>query len=280
MNIIENIIPPNTGVRTSKPLTDLRGLVIHWIGVTQSRASVIRNNFERDECGTHYIIDWNTGDIIHCVPDDEVCYHVGASSYTDTKRAICGNASPNYYLVGIECCINDDEEIPKDFYIRGKYPNLGKPSEIQYERLVEFCAYWLKKNNLTTNNLYRHYDITGKECHVWFYNDENRWINFKKEVDLLMKGEITLPEITELNNRIESLENKIRELEKQLKEVSDYAGIKYAWVDNNMPEWARDTIKKLYKKKLLLGSGPNGELNLSNDDLRLFVILDRAGVFN
>ena len=58
MNIIENIIPPNTGVRTSKKLKDLRGLVVHWIGVPQSRASVIRKNFERDECGTHYIIDW------------------------------------------------------------------------------------------------------------------------------------------------------------------------------------------------------------------------------
>lgn len=280
MNIIENIIPPNTGVRTNRPLSDLRGLVIHWIGVSQSRASVIRKNFESDSCGTHYIIDWNTGDIIHCVPDNEVCLHVGADNYTATKRKICGNNSPNYYLVGIECCINDSDKIPKDFYIRGKYPNLGKPSEIQYECLVEFCAYWLKKNNLTVDNLYRHYDITGKECHVWFYNDEDRWITFKKEVDLFMKGEITLVEIKEINERIDKLEKRINDLETELKKVGDYAGVRYAWIDDNMPDWAKDTIRKLYNKELLRGSGPNGELNLSYDDLRFLTILDRAGAFN
>jgi hypothetical protein len=279
MNIIENIIPPKTGVRTSKKLKDLRGLVVHWIGVPQSRASVIRKNFERDECGTHYIIDWNNGDIIHCVPDNEVCFHVGANSYTQTKNQICGNDSPNYYLVGIECCINDEDTIPKDFYIRGKYPNLGKPSTIQYEKLVEFCAYWLKKNNLTIDNLFRHYDITNKECHIWFYNDEERWKIFKKEVDLLMKGEITLEEIKEINERIDKLEEKVAQLEKLLLSVNDYAGVKYAWIDDNMPEFARETITKIYNKGLLRGSGPNGELNLSYDDLRFLTILDRAGTF-
>ena len=47
----------------------------------------------------------------------------------------------------------------------------------------------------------------------------------------------------------------------------------------NMPDFAKPTISKLVEKGILKGSGPNGELNLSYDDLRLLVILDRQGLF-
>ena len=52
----------------------------------------------------------------------------------------------------------------------------------------------------------------------------------------------------------------------------------YAWIDDNMPEWARPTISKLVQKGYLKGDN-EGKLMLDDNMLRTLVILDRAGAF-
>lgn len=52
----------------------------------------------------------------------------------------------------------------------------------------------------------------------------------------------------------------------------------YNYIDNNMPEWARPTIRKLAEKGLLKGD-ENG-LNLTDDILRILVINDRTGIYD
>ncbi len=52
----------------------------------------------------------------------------------------------------------------------------------------------------------------------------------------------------------------------------------YAWVDDNMPEWARPTISKLVDKGYLK-EDEEGKLMLNDNMLRILVILDRAGAF-
>lgn len=54
-----------------------------------------------------------------------------------------------------------------------------------------------------------------------------------------------------------------------------------------MPDWAKPTVEKLMKKKVLVGSGkdkdPQGypaDLDLSLDSVKLLSVLDRAGVFD
>lgn len=189
MYIKYDIIPKGMGVRCGKKLTACRGLVVHWIGVPQARAEVIRRNFERQTTGAHYISDWNDGGIIQCVPEDEVCYHVGANTYTTTKQAICGGANPNWYLVGIECCIDPATAIPGDYAAAGKYMDMGRPSDAQYQGLVAFAADFLRRHHLTVDNLYRHYDITHKACPIWFVKDSGRWRKFKADVAAEMEGE-------------------------------------------------------------------------------------------
>lgn len=185
MEIKKNLIPYNQYSRPMRNLKELKGLVIHWIGVSQSKASVIRNNFANAYgvyASTHYIIDYDTGEIIQAIPENEVAFHVGSNSYTPFWKSF-GLGNPNNYLVGIECCINKNTgKIPDDYSIKGKYPELGKPSEVQYKNLVEFCADFLKRNKLTVDNLYRHYDITGKACHIYFYNHDDEWDKFKRDV--------------------------------------------------------------------------------------------------
>ena len=54
----------------------------------------------------------------------------------------------------------------------------------------------------------------------------------------------------------------------------------------DMPDWAQPTIKKMIEKGLLGGSGEKDEtgnpidLDLSMDMIRIFVVNDRAGIYN
>ena len=239
MTILEDLIPRGTGARPGYQLTRLKGLVVHWIGASQPRASVIRSNFARSVTGTHYVIDHNDGTIIHCVPDDEVCYHVGASagfSYTDTKRAICGDNNPNWYLVGIECCISAADKIPDDYAAYGKYMELGRPSAAQYEALVEFCADFLHRHGLTVEQLYLHNDITTKTCHVWFVKDRARWAQFKARVADRLEDLTMTPE------RFKEMLDEIDPVYQTLEDVPDY--------------WRAD-VKRLMEAGAIRGDGVN-----------------------
>ncbi|MEA4824914.1 MAG: GH25 family lysozyme [Clostridiaceae bacterium] len=51
---------------------------------------------------------------------------------------------------------------------------------------------------------------------------------------------------------------------------------KYAY---ECPDWAQDTLKKLDRKKYLTGKGDDKGLDLTEDMLRMLVVLDRAGAF-
>lgn len=53
----------------------------------------------------------------------------------------------------------------------------------------------------------------------------------------------------------------------------------YNYIDENMPEWARPTIQKLVHKGLLKGN-EKGKLELNDTMLKIFVVNDRAGIYN
>ena len=52
----------------------------------------------------------------------------------------------------------------------------------------------------------------------------------------------------------------------------------YAWVDDNMPNWAKPTVTKLMRKGYLKGDN-EGKLMLDDNMLRILVINDRAGIY-
>ena len=84
---------------------------------------------------------------------------------------------------------------------------------------------------------------------------------------LKKEGELSMGQYEELTNRIDELEEKLGDAE-----------MFYNYIDENMPEWARPTIKKLVDKGWLKGND-DGELALSDDMLRIFVVNDRAGMY-
>jgi hypothetical protein len=88
----------------------------------------------------------------------------------------------------------------------------------------------------------------------------------------------TESEETLMSREYEELNKKISNLSSLVTKLTDNSVIKYAWNDKNIPEYARETITKLTYRNILKGD-ENGKLNLSNDFIRMLVLLDRSGVF-
>ena len=74
----------------------------------------------------------------------------------------------------------------------------------------------------------------------------------------------------------EELKGMLQGLDKRLAALE--GKMIYNYIDKNMPDWARPTIQKMVDKKLLVGD-EQGNLGLTEEMLRTYVIMDRAGVF-
>jgi N-acetylmuramoyl-L-alanine amidase CwlA len=100
------------------------------------------------------------------IPFDELAYHVGAKKYMGGIREKL-SSNPNNCTLGIECCVID------------KNGSMRKETQ---NSLFKLCVYLCRKYNLSSEDLYLHYEITGKMCHLFFVKRPDRWEQFKKKV--------------------------------------------------------------------------------------------------
>lgn len=158
----------NTGNYT---IRRVEGIVIHWTANIDKGADAVanRNYFNTTDrrASAHYIVDQDK--IIQCIPDNEVAWHVG-----DRKR---GNqtvdiSNPNFKLIGVEMCVNKDSNWTAT-----------------YNNTVWLVKRLINQYNLNTDKVYRHYDITGKECPLMFMPDKVNgeefhwnWLNFLNDL--------------------------------------------------------------------------------------------------
>lgn len=177
-NIIESLL---TKSRFTRPKTksDIKGIVVHWVANPNSTAIGNRNYFESLRFGqkssngsyiyasAHEIIDLN-GDVIVCIPDDELAYHAGSRTYTNDYWDKYG-ISPNKCMYGIECTHIDWT---------------GKMTESTYDSLINRCARLCMKYSLDPfTDIWTHKEVVGwKDCHLWFVNNPNDWKLFKQNV--------------------------------------------------------------------------------------------------
>lgn len=128
------------------------GIVIHWTANEKKGADAEANRNYFQNCtrnaSAHYCVD--DKEVIRCLPDDEMAYHVGAKSY---KTSALGEY-PNNCTIGIEMCVNSDGDFWK-----------------MWHNTVYLTVDLLKKFKLTPKALYRHYDITGKTCPAFFVSE-------------------------------------------------------------------------------------------------------------
>lgn len=139
--------------------------VIHYVGATGGAEANCKFFFDTYRgASAHYFVG-HEGEIWQCVEDEDIAWHCGAKSY---KHAKCRNSNS----IGIELCVKKDKN--------GKWYYTKKT----IASAVILTAYIMHLYGMKTEDLLRHYDVTGKECgepHV--RNNGKTWKTFVKEVE-------------------------------------------------------------------------------------------------
>lgn len=173
LNIEQRLLTPNKYSRPQIPLKNVTKIAVHYVGNPNTSAVANRNYFENQKTAgryvsSHFIVGLQ-GEIIQCIPLDEISY--------------CTNQA-NSYSISIECCHPD---------------STGKFTEATEQSLAELCAYLLEKFGLGADDIIRHYDVTGKQCPLYWsptkYQSAEvanaRFAEFKNKVRRLLKSNIT-----------------------------------------------------------------------------------------
>jgi N-acetylmuramoyl-L-alanine amidase CwlA len=148
----------NNYSRPGQALDEVNGIVIHYTANPGSTAIQNRNYFEglktshETMASSHFIIGLD-GEIVQCIPTSEV-------SYASNDR--------NNDTISIECCHPDET---------------GQFNQATYDSLVELTAYLIGKFDLSTEDVIRHYDVTGKLCPLYYVDNEDAWQQFLADVD-------------------------------------------------------------------------------------------------
>jgi N-acetylmuramoyl-L-alanine amidase len=179
MNIQRELLAVNPFSRPGKNIAGIKALVIHWVGNAGSTARQNRNYFESLKgqslsdpaaryASAHFVVGIE-GEIVQCIPTEEMAYHVGAKRYAPEALGRLGHY-PNACAVGIELCHPEPD---------------GRFAVETLDSATELCALlcFLKGLNPLAD-IWRHYDITGKDCPQWFVERPEEFDEFKRGVIL------------------------------------------------------------------------------------------------
>jgi hypothetical protein len=165
MDIQEKLLDVNEYSRSGEKQNKIENIVVHYVGNPNTSAIANRNYFNNLKnthatyASSQYIIGLQ-GEIIRCIPDDEVAFHSG--SYSMNRKSI-----------GIENC----------------HPNSdGKFNDNTYNSLVELCVDLCKKYSISVNNIIRHFDVSGKNCPKYYVENQSAWDKFKADVQIKING--------------------------------------------------------------------------------------------
>lgn len=227
------------------------GIVIHETatpGATAENEYNFFNSADRN-ASAHGFVDWK--EYIQTIPYDEVAWHAGYTA--------------NYQYIGIEMCHATNKA---DF-------------EKVWNNTIEIVVEIMNRYGFSVNDVTTHDEVSrrwGETDHTdptgYFKKFGKTFDDFKRDLDARINGGLTMTQYEELKNIISKQEKEITALKAKLDKVDTYI---YNYIDDNMPKWAKPTIKKLVDKGVLVGDD-NG-LNLNKIMMRILVILDRVGIF-
>ena len=152
------LLTPNSYSRPQTKLEKIKGIIIHYTANPGTTAQQNRNYFEglKDskvtKASSHFIVGIE-GEIVQCIPSSEI-------AYASNER--------NEDTLSIECCHVDAT---------------GKFSKKTYDSLVHLTAWLCGKFGLTTEDIIRHYDVTGKMCPLYYVENDEEWQQFLQDVE-------------------------------------------------------------------------------------------------
>lgn len=156
--IDQNLIEPNPNSRPQTPLEEVNGVVVHYVGNPGTTAQQNRSYFNslaethKDYASSHFVVGLD-GEIIQCVPLDEIAY--------------CSN-DRNHDTISIECCHPDDS---------------GAFTQETYDALLKLTRWLCDTFGLdSSQDVIRHYDVTGKECPRYYVRNPQAWEQFIQDL--------------------------------------------------------------------------------------------------
>lgn len=138
----------------------IKYIVIHY---TANNGDTAKNNVDyyarqgNLSASAHYFVDEN--EVWQSVKDNDTAWHCGGNKYV---HKTCRNDN----AIGIELCSRKDSK--GNYYIKDEVVN----------RTIALTKELMKKYNIPTTNVIRHYDVTGKICPAPMVNDEKKWRDF------------------------------------------------------------------------------------------------------
>ena len=149
----QQIIKVDGDSRRGVMLEGVRNIVIHYVGNPGSTAQQNRDYYasRSSEVSSHFVIGLK-GEIIQCIPLHE-------KSSASNHR--------NKDTISIEVCHPDES---------------GKFTDAAYQSLVKLTAWLCEICDLDSGDVIRHYDITGKQCPLYFVTHNDAWERFLKDV--------------------------------------------------------------------------------------------------
>ena len=156
------LLDVNEYSRPGIPLEQINGIVIHYTANPGSSAQNNRDYFEglkdshETKVSSHFVVGIE-GEIVQCIPSSEIAY---------------ASNSRNSDTLSIECCHTDET---------------GEFTEATYTSLVRLTGWLCYRFNLTSEDVIRHYDVTGKICPKYYVDYPDAWEQFKADVGKQIK---------------------------------------------------------------------------------------------
>ena len=149
----QQIIKVDGDSRRGVMLEGVRNIMIHYVANPGTTAQQNRDYYasRSSDVSSHFVIGLK-GEIIQCIPLHE-------KSSASNHR--------NKDTISIEVCHPDES---------------GKFTDASYQSLVKLTAWLLDVCDLDSDDVIRHYDITGKQCPLYFVTHEDAWKQFLKDV--------------------------------------------------------------------------------------------------
>lgn len=143
----------HTSARTGEKLAAVRGIVIHYVGNPGSTAQGNRDYFDSPttEVSAHFVVGLD-GEILQCLP-------LAEKSAASNQR--------NIDTISIETCHPDET---------------GQFNDATYAALVRLTAYLCERFSLDTDDVIRHYDVTGKLCPLYYVEHEEAWEKLRADI--------------------------------------------------------------------------------------------------
>lgn len=179
MTLKNEHITVNKYTRPGTKRGSTKGIILHYTANPGASADNHRRYFGNGGggryAGAHIFID--SKESLCIVPLNEVCYHandnqryVGGKPYRGASNKLGSNA--NLSTIGIEMCIEKD----------------GTIAAATFNQAVDVTSDLCKKYGLDTDDLYRHYDVTGKNCPAPWVSKSSEWTRFKNAVKAKLGG--------------------------------------------------------------------------------------------